>query len=120
MSTRRSVEELTDDATAFAHARAWEAFHDPKNLTMAIASEVGELAEILRWVANAESDAFASEPGNAKRIAHEIGDIGILLLLLCARLRMDLATIIAEKLVENGRRYPVEHSYGRSERPSDD
>ena len=106
-----------DDVRAFARARAWETFHDPKNLTMALASEVGELNEILPWVSIADSDAFAAEAPNASRLVQEIGDVGILLLLLCDRLRVDLATAIDDKLVDNGRRYPVERSMGRAELP---
>ena len=34
----------------FAAARSWDPYHTPKNLAMALASEVGELCEVFRWL----------------------------------------------------------------------
>lgn len=34
----------------FAKERDWDQFHSPKNLAMALTSEVGELAEIFQWL----------------------------------------------------------------------
>ena len=35
---------------AFAAERDWAQFHNPKNLAMALSSEVGELCALYRWV----------------------------------------------------------------------
>jgi NTP pyrophosphatase (non-canonical NTP hydrolase) len=51
------------------------------------------------------------------RIADEIGDVGIALLLLCDRIGIDVQTAMRDKLVRNRERYPVEHSKGRATRP---
>lgn len=40
----RTVAALTQAVQEFAVARDWGQFHDPKNLVMSLASEVGELA----------------------------------------------------------------------------
>ena len=42
----------------FIAVRHWEKFHSPKNLTMALAAEVGELCQILRW---ADGDAALTD-----------------------------------------------------------
>ena len=45
-------------------ARDWDQFHSPKNLVMNLASEMGELAEIFRWLTEKQSytlDAKALE-----------------------------------------------------------
>ena len=106
----RAVEE-------FAAARDWGQFHDPKNLSMALASEVGELNSILRWVRGEEADAFAAAAGNRDELREEIGDIGICLLLLCARLRVDLGSAVLEKLRKNAVKYPIGASRGRADPP---
>src|SRR5262245_7613828 len=45
-----TVAALKDAVERFAAERAWEPFHSPKNLSMALAAEVGELLELFLWV----------------------------------------------------------------------
>ncbi|MBZ4418360.1 nucleotide pyrophosphohydrolase [Myxococcus sp. RHSTA-1-4] len=108
---------LIRELRAFAAEREWAKFHDPKNLSMAVASEAGELVAILRWIRNEEADAFARDPENHARLKAEIADVAISLLLLCDRTSIDLRQAILDKLEVNRRNYPVESSRGRSDRP---
>ena len=66
-----------------------------------------------------EADARSQDPAARARIAAEIADVGIALLLLCDRIGLDLGDAIAAKLQRNAERYPVEASRGRAERPGD-
>ena len=109
--------EITARVVAFAEEREWNRFHDPKNLAMALASEVGELSAILRWVSTDDADDFCAQPDMMARLEAEVGDIGILLLLLTQRLGIDLPAAVAAKLDVNAANYPVSNSRGRSERP---
>ena len=119
MTAAKSLVELTDFVRSFAAARDWEQFHDPKNLTMALASEVGELSAILRWLRNDEVVAALHDPATHEAIVREVGDVGILLLLLCDRTGIRLDDAIVHKLALNSVTYPAELSRGRSERPDD-
>jgi len=83
--------ELLEELRGFVREREWEQFHDPKNLAMLVASEAGELLAEYRWIPNERADAFSPEPEARQRIAAEIGDVGIALLLLCDRTGVDLA-----------------------------
>src|SRR3954469_12938012 len=112
-----TLDELIAALRAFADARDWRQFHDPKNLAMLVASEAGELVAEYRWVRGDEADARSREPEARARIAAEIADVGIALLLLCDRIGLDLGDAIADKLQRNAERYPVEASRGRAERP---
>ncbi len=112
-----TLDELTAALRAFADARDWRQFHDPKNLAMLVASEAGELLAEYRWVRGDEADARSREPDARARIAAEIADVGIALLLLCDRIGLDLGDAVAAKLQRNAERYPVEASRGRAERP---
>ena len=114
-----TLDELTAALRAFADARDWREFHDPKNLAMLVASEAGELCAEYRWVPGDEADARSSEPAARARIAAEIADVGIALLLLCDRIGLDLGQAIADKVKRNAERYPVKTSRGRAERPGD-
>jgi NTP pyrophosphatase (non-canonical NTP hydrolase) len=109
---------LLAELRRFVHEREWEQFHDPKNLAMAVASEAGELLGEFRWVNNKDSDSHSTDPDARRRIAAEIGDVGISLLLLSDRIGLDLLDAMAAKLIVNGHKYPIELSRGRSELPA--
>jgi dCTP diphosphatase len=108
---------LVEELRQFVAERDWGQFHDPKNLAMLLASEAGELLAEYRWIPNERADAFSGEPEARQRIASEIGDVGIALLLLCDRTGIDLGTAMRDKLVRNRERYPVELARGRAARP---
>ena len=112
-----TVESLQALVVSFAEARNWQRFHDPKNLTMALASEVGEIADILRWVDNTDSDAVLRDSAVGQRFRHEVADAMILLLLLCDRTGVNLTAAVEEKLSINATNYPVEDSRDFAERP---
>src|SRR5499427_413842 len=103
----KDTSTLMSELRQFVAERDWAQFHDPKNLTMLLASEAGELVAEYRWVRGEDADAHsrASEP--RARIAAEIADVGIALLLLCDRIGLDLSDAIADKLARNAARYPA-------------
>lgn len=112
-----SLDELTAALRQFTAARDWQQFHDPKNLAMLVASEAGELIAEYRWVRGEAADAHSREPAARARIAAEIADVAIALLLLSDRIGLDLAAAVSDKIARNAERYPVAVSRGRAERP---
>jgi len=113
-----TLEELTAALRRFVADRDWQQFHDPKNLAMLVASEAGELVAEYRWVKGEEADAHSRAPEPRARIAAEIADVGIALLLLCDRIGLDLPQAITDKLARNAEHYPVATARGRAERPT--
>jgi dCTP diphosphatase len=101
----------------FASERDWEKFHDPKNLAMAIVSEVGELVAELRWIPGEKSDELVRDPAHRTRIEHEIADIAISLLMFCHRAGIDLVDAMNRKIDLNCENYPVNAARGISQRP---
>jgi NTP pyrophosphatase (non-canonical NTP hydrolase) len=112
-----TIDELIAALRTFVAERDWQQFHDPKNLAMLVASEAGELLAEYRWVRGEDADAHSREPAARQRIAAEVADVGIALLLLCDRIGLRLEDAIADKLAANAARYPVEASRGRADRP---
>ncbi len=108
---------LVEELRGFVAERDWGQFHDPKNLAMLLASEAGELLAEYRWISSDQADTFSCEPEARQRIADEIGDVGIALLLLCDRTGIDLQAAMRDKLARNRLRYPVELAKGRAARP---
>ncbi len=96
----------------FAAARSWETYHTPKNLTLALASEVGELCEVFRWLTPEESVAAATDPGVREAIADELADIANIVFLLSVHTGIDLSDAIAAKLKKNAVKYPAPNPAG--------
>lgn len=111
------LEQLLGELRTFVRDREWEQFHDPKNLAIAVASEAGELLAEYRWVPNTDSDSHSTDAEARRRIAAEIGDVGIALLLLSDRIGLDLLDVIRGKLTLNCKKYPIHLSRGRSDPP---
>ncbi len=111
----QELEDLLVSLRRFVAEREWSRFHDPKNLAMLIGSEAGELVAEYRWVDSASADAFSHEPAARARIAAEVGDVGLGLLLLCDRIGLDLFAAMRDKLAQNERKYPAETSRGRAD-----
>jgi NTP pyrophosphatase (non-canonical NTP hydrolase) len=109
------MQTILDEIRAFVSERDWEQYHDPKNLAMAVASEAGELLAELRWVASEEADAWCAVPDNRARVADEVADVAITLLMLADRLGLDLEEAMRRKLEKNHLKYPREEWRGKHE-----
>ncbi len=105
----RSLEDIRRELAAFAAARDWEQFHSPRNLLLALVSEVGEAAELLRWQGDAEP---AVPPDKREAWSDELADILILLVRLADRSGVDLTSALAVKLDKARAKYPVERFKG--------
>lgn len=108
----KSLTTLTDEVRRFADERDWGRFHTPKNLTMALAGEVGELLAEFQWLTPDESMTVLADPEAAARVRAEIGDVMIYLTRLADVLGVDLVEVALEKLADSARRYPIEGSRG--------
>ena len=106
------LSELRDRVRLFAEERDWGQFHTPKNLTMALAGEVGELIEHFQWLTPAESAEVMADPGKARAVGDELADVLIYLVRLADVLGVDLLDAAGRKLADNAERYPVERFRG--------
>jgi NTP pyrophosphatase (non-canonical NTP hydrolase) len=101
MTMRGLVERLRE----FAARRAWEPYHTPKNLVMALSGEVGELTEHFQWLTPEESDAIMA--GKRAEVEDELADVFIYLVRLADVLDVDLITAAHAKIDRNEERFPV-------------
>ena len=91
----------------FAEARDWPQYHDPKNLSMAVASEAGELLAEFRWLTPEQASSVMDSPENGQAVKDEIADVAIFLLRLTQVLDVDLDAAIRDKLTRNATRFPT-------------
>lgn len=111
-----TVAELRERVLAFVRERDWEQFHSPKNLSMALAAEAGELMEHFLWTESAASAAVARDPKRREKIEDEIADVVIYALEFANISGIDLAAAVEAKMAKNARKYPVEKSRGRADK----
>ncbi|WP_018871058.1 nucleotide pyrophosphohydrolase [Thioalkalivibrio sp. ALgr3] len=121
MSTEsRNSTELDDLAgrlEAFVRERDWEQFHSPKNLSMALAGEAGELIEHFQWLTEERSRELSDAEREA--VQAEIADVQIYLLLLARGLGIDVVQAANEKLNVNEQKYPVDKARGSARKYTD-
>lgn len=96
------IKDLINTINEFRDARNWRRYHNPKDLAISISIEAAELLEDFQWKSSEEA-----LKANEENIREEIADVLIYSLMLCSDLNMDVKEIIEEKVVKNGRKYPV-------------
>ena len=111
-----TVADLKARVLAFVRERDWEQFHNPKNLSMALAAETGELMEHFLWATPEASNAITRDPAKRAKIADELADVVIYALEFANITGLDLAAAIDAKMAANAKKYPVEKAKGRSEK----
>jgi len=99
------IEDLQSEIRSFADARDWEIFHTPKNLSMAVAGEAGELVSEFQWLTADESRRSNLESSKLKAIEMEIADVALYLFRLADVLEVDLAKVMREKMEINEKRF---------------
>ena len=102
-----TVGSLKEAVRRFAAERAWERFHSPKNLVMALAVETAELMEHFLWITEEKSCNVVSEPEKRLAVADELADVACILLNLSLHTGIDLSDAIQSKMERNALRYPV-------------
>ena len=114
-TTLAELVKLVDD---FVAERAWEPFHDPKNLSCSIAIEAAELMEHFQWVRTEELDGLRKNEQAMAEIRDELADVTAYVLALANALDLDLASALADKMEKNALKYPAEKFRGRYFKPA--
>ena len=108
-----TVAELRREIAAFIRERDWEQFHDPKNLSMASATEAAELMEHFRWVKNDPSREQIKDPKARAEVAEELADILAFTLSFANAANIDVTSALQAKMAKNARKYPADEYQGR-------
>ena len=108
------IKELQLKLAEFAKERDWEQFHTPKNLTMALSGEVGELTEIFQWLTDEQSFNLNNKQTSA--LNEELADVFLYLIRLADVTGVDLLKASEEKLQKNALKYPIEKCFGNAKK----
>ncbi|MDX3988397.1 MAG: nucleotide pyrophosphohydrolase [Achromobacter sp.] len=102
---------------AFTAERAWQPFHSPKNLAMALSGEAGELVALFQWLTEGQSREMT--PAQLAHAADEIADVQMYLVALADQLGIDIADAVARKMVKNAEKYPADRFAGSARKYDD-
>lgn len=100
--------EIIDKLLAFRNERDWQQFHNPKDLSLAISIESGELLELFLWK-NAED-------ANPEKVKEELADIFAFAFLLADKYGFDVKQIVLDKIKLNSEKYPVDKAKGTAKK----
>jgi NTP pyrophosphatase (non-canonical NTP hydrolase) len=99
------IQHLAAEIKKFADARDWEQFHTPKNLSMAVAGEAGELVAEFQWLTAEQSMRSNMSADKLKDVELEIADVAIYLIRLADVLGVDVAEVVRKKIAINESRF---------------
>ncbi len=108
---------LIKKLNTFVADRDWDQFHTPKNLALALVGEVGELVENFQWLT--DQQILNVEIDKKDKIADEIADVFLYLILLSKKLGLDLEEEGLKKIIKNAEKYPVKLVKGDSRKYTD-
>ena len=116
MDTSATIEQLRKQVLRFRDDRNWKQFHDPKNLSIGLSIEAGELLELFLWKSEAEVAAFLSSAAGKRRLEEELSDVFIFVLYLSEACGIDLSAALENKISLNAKKYPPGKSTGSSKK----
>ncbi|GJL81695.1 MAG: NTP pyrophosphohydrolase [marine bacterium B5-7] len=103
-----SLEAIRQAARQFVDDRSWDEYQSPKNLSMAMIVEAGELVEHFQWM---ESTASRNpDAATVREIAAELADVLVYLVRIADELDIDLAAETLSKIRRNADKYPLSTS----------
>ena len=107
-----TITELKKIVEDFIDERDWSQFHNPKNLSMALAIEAGELMDIFKWNSTQECEDMMSEKNTRQDATDELADIMIYALAFSNRNNINISSAIEKKMIKNRKKYPTEKFKG--------
>jgi len=111
------LESLKQRLRQFADERDWDQFHSPKNLSMALIAEAGELIEHFQWLTEEQSKKLDTK--KLKEVSEELADILIYLIRIADKLGVNLLEAANNKIELNKIKYPADMVKGCSKKYSE-
>ena len=101
------IAALQLEIDAFAEARDWRQFHNPKNLAAALSVEASELLEIFQWLTPEQGEVVMQNHVSAEAVRDEVADVMVYLLRLTDILGIDLEAAVRAKMLKNAVKHPA-------------
>lgn len=109
-----SFKQLCDAMDQFSIERDWDQFHSPKNLSMALMVEAGELQECFQWLTEEQSRQL--DKAQIAAVSDEIADVQLYLVRLASKLGVNIEAVCWEKMKKNAKKYPADQVRGSAKK----
>ena len=106
----KDLQDLQNKLIQFRDDRDWAQYQTAKNLALSISLEAAELLEHFQW-STEDQDIL---PDKRDKMAEEVADILIYLLLFAHRLDIDPVQAAQDKIEKNAKKYPADLVRGKS------
>jgi len=116
MDSSTSLEALKELVKAFCEARDWDQFHTPKDLSIGISTEAGELLDLFRFKSDSQIKESLKNEQYRTKVQHELSDVLFFVLRLAQMNGIDLSESLKQKLELNNQKYPVETAKGSNKK----
>ena len=105
------VDKIIKKIIDFREARDWKQFHNPKDLSLSLVLEAGEVMEHFQWKDKEEIEEYIKT--NKEEIRDELADVLYWILLMGHDLNIDVFDALDKKIKKNEEKYPIEKSKGK-------
>lgn len=108
------IKKLTEMIIKFRNKRNWRQFHNPKDVSLSMVLEAGEVMEHFQWKNEKEMQEHIKK--HKKEIGKELADVFYWVLLMSHDLDIDIIKAIEDKMKENEMKYPVKKAKGKHDK----
>lgn len=105
------VNEIVKKIINFRDARDWKQFHNPKDVSLSLVLEAGEVMEHFQWKNKEEIEKYIKT--NKDDIGEELADVLYWILLMGHDLDIDVFDALDKKIKKNEEKYPIEKAKGK-------
>jgi len=105
------VDKIIKKIIDFREARDWKQFHNPKDLSLSLVLEAGEVMEHFQWKDKEEIEEYIKT--NKEEIRDELADVLYWILLMGHDLNIDVFDALDKKIKKNEEKYLIEKSKGK-------
>jgi len=112
METKSNLKELKEFYRNFTKVREWDKYHTPKDLSIAISIEAGELQEHFLWKSNDDVKEMLQNPTKKEKVVEELADVFAYVIRMADILDIDIIKSFYEKMEKNHKKYPIDKIKG--------
>lgn len=110
-----NLRHLINQIVIFGKTRNWQQFYTPKDMSLALVAEVGELIEHFKWHTGKETEAYLKK--HRQEIADELADVLFWILLMSHEFGVDIEKAFRAKMIKNAQKYPSKQFRGKHSNP---
>jgi NTP pyrophosphatase (non-canonical NTP hydrolase) len=110
---KTTIAAIREMVRVFVDERDWRQFHSPKNLSMALAIEAGELMEHFQWITADASRDVGQNAAKLAAVGEELADVLCYAMAIANELDIDISTAMQQKMKKNRTKYPAAEYRGR-------